>query len=202
MTLDLPEEREGLSVALGLACWDELRIRAQGIGYSCLKGEAIIGGFGDIPEVFIGGLVFVGRLVTILSEVPQGHVLELAKLRYGVSHRALSTLYGVSQSKSSLRREVGPAVQAGPIAAPSLMEIVMSSSWFFFVDWDRLLVWLRFVRWLDMVARIGLVLVSVPLLWHLVAWGLLWPLWPLLGAMWSWPSLDSAVVDSLAPELC
>jgi hypothetical protein len=48
------------------------------------------------------------------------------------------------------------------------VEIVVLSSWLFFVDWDRLLdrlpVWPRLVRWLDMVVRLGLVLASLPLL--------------------------------------
>jgi hypothetical protein len=80
--------------------------------------------------------------------------------------------------------------------------LALGYTWSFFVDWDRLLVWLRIVRWLDTIVWLGLVLVSLPLLGHLAAWGLLWLLCQLLRAVSSWNSLESVVIDSLAPELC
>jgi hypothetical protein len=43
-----------------------------------------------------------------------------------------------------------------------LVEIVMLRNWLFFVDWDRLLVWLRLERGLDMVMWLELVPVSPP----------------------------------------
>jgi hypothetical protein len=60
MVLNLPEGGEDLGVALGPACWDEPRVRARAIRCSCPEGEAVIAGFGDVPEVFVGGLIFVG----------------------------------------------------------------------------------------------------------------------------------------------
>lgn len=57
MVLNLPEGGgEDLGVALGPACWGEPCVKARAIGCSCSEGEAVIAGFGDVPEVFIGGL--------------------------------------------------------------------------------------------------------------------------------------------------
>lgn len=81
MVLNFPEEiGKDLGVAPGPACWGGPCINARAIGCSCPEGEAVIAGFGDVPEVFIGGPILVGRLETMLDEVPQGHVLKFAKL--------------------------------------------------------------------------------------------------------------------------
>jgi hypothetical protein len=50
---------------------------AQATRCSCPEGEVVIAGFGNIPEVFVGGLIFVGHLAIVLGEVSQGHIVKL-----------------------------------------------------------------------------------------------------------------------------
>jgi hypothetical protein len=42
---------------------------------ACVEGEAVVAGFGDIPDILVGCLVLVHCLTTMFSEVPQGYVL-------------------------------------------------------------------------------------------------------------------------------
>lgn len=69
------------------------------VGSGCPKGQAIVAGLRDVPEVFIGSFVFVGCLATLLRKVP----FEFPELFDGVRGRALEghTVALLSASRST-----------------------------------------------------------------------------------------------------